>query len=491
VRYMNIPQFMNRIPVNGKTPLVAWKEFTEREQTKEEKEKLNQEFPKAGRGIITGKVSGIIVVDDDGGLDTSTHKIPATLSQSTPRGGKHYFFRWAEELEKKITTKVGLMPKVDVRGDGGFVCFYGFDKPFGSVPLARPPQWLVDLLSSREQPQPEELKKAPWVLEQLENIQPGQGTHGRTPTFVRVINQLKARGLGEAEIVGLLDPWAVKYEYTHSMEKLVGDQFRRYPPNVSITNDAPSSSIDSFLEDEEKIEWIAEGMVAKGTIGFVAGLPETGKTWILIDLAVEVARGGIWLGKFPVKQGKVLFVDQERFKGETQRRFRAVLTAKGCSPKDLNQDLFVRCGTTTRINLQHSFEAFKKELSSVMPSLVIIDSFATFHTHEENNRQSIQEVLEKVKELRTEFGCTFLFIAHENKLAFQKEEDAGGPSIAQMSGNIAIPAVAETVFTVRKQDSESSMVYNTKNTLAPSVAPFLVMVTDVNEEKTSITVKGY
>ena len=60
-----------------------------------------------------------------------------------------------------------------------------------------------------------------------------------------------------------------------------------------------------------------------------------------------------------------------------------------------------------------------------------------------------------------------------------------------MAGSIAIPAAAETVLTVRKQDSESSMVYHTKSTLSSTSAPFLVKVTDENEEKTKIRVEAF
>jgi len=200
----------------------------------------------------------------------------------------------------------------------------------------------------------------------------------------------------------------------------------------------------------------------------------------------------MWLGKFNTKRNlKVLFIDQERFIGETQRRFKAVIKGKNLSPKDLQGNLFIRCGTTTRLDLQYSFDAFKKEVKSIRPDLIIIDSFATFHTKNENSRQEIQEVLERVKEIRNEFGCTFLFVHHENKNAFNTGQDAGEPSIAQMAGNIAIPASAETVLTVRKHGERSSMVYHTKSTLSSTQEPFMVKVINLKADKSEISVEGY
>src|SRR6185436_9030045 len=154
----------------------------------------------------------------------------------------------------------------------------------------------------------------------------------------------------------------------------------------------------------------------------------------------------------------VLLIDQERFRGETQRRLKAVLSAKTLNGADLKNNLFIRCGTSTRLDLAHSYDAFHKELSELRPDLVIIDSFTTFHTREENNRKDIQEVLEKVKTLRNEFGCTFIFIDHEGKGVFNEKEQGQEPSAFKMVGSIAKPAAAEFIFTVRKTDPTTSMV---------------------------------
>jgi len=490
---MNYPSKFNILPVKDKKPLVEWKAFTEREQTPQEKQEIAALSANGNSlGFVTGKVSGIFVLDIDGfeGYDEIRKRgliLPKTWQSKTPRG-LHYYFKWVPELDGKVTTKTEVLPKVDTRGDGGYVVFYGWQEP--RFYLSNPPKWLIDLLPNREQ-KPKLLgneQENNWLLSQLEAVKPGQGKDGRTPTFVRVIGRLKNHGLSSSEIQGLLYPWAVKYNYENRIIPLVEDQFKRYPPPK--TDDSQALSIDSFLQDQEEVEWLCEGMIAKRSIGFVAGLPETGKTWALMDLAVELARGnGVWLGKYPVKQAKVLFIDQERFRGETQRRLKAIIRGKDNLSPNLRDNLFVKCGTTTRLDLQHSFAAFKKEVGELQPDLIIVDSFATFHTKEENNRKDIQEVLERIKEIRNEFGCSFIFIHHENKHAFDKE--AGDPTIGQMAGSIAIPAAAEFAFAVRKQDGESSMFYHTKSTLSSTKPPFLVKIVDLDESKSRIRVEAY
>lgn len=55
---------MSVIPVGlDKKPLISWKEFQDRKPTMEEVDKWLEQFPDMQLGIVTGKISGIIVVD--------------------------------------------------------------------------------------------------------------------------------------------------------------------------------------------------------------------------------------------------------------------------------------------------------------------------------------------------------------------------------------------------------------------------------------------
>jgi hypothetical protein len=502
---------LSLIPVAGKRspdkdgakrPLINWQEFQDRIATEEEIKSWLNLYPNGDIGIVTGPVSRILVLDVDGEEGLSSLKginLPPTWTVKTKRGW-HYYFRWVSTLDGKVTTKAAIKPGLDVRGEGGYVVAppsagyngtpYQWHRAPHIAPLAVPPEWLVSLLPTKgtalKSPEPKASSKS-WLLDSLNGIKEGN----RNDSFTKVAGSLRARGYEAGDIFELLKGKAAEVDFPLGELDTICQSIGKYSTEVEPI----SSNVETFLEDMEKVEWICNPILAKKTIGFVAGLPETMKTWLLIDLAIECARSGteprMWLNRFPVNPARVLFIDQERFKGETQRRFRAVLSAKNIAPKDIKNSLFIRCGTTTRINLQSSFDSFRKELAEIQPDVVIVDSFATFHTAEENNRKDIQEVLEHIKQLRNEFGCTFMFIHHENKFAFHSKEDDRAPSIAEMAGSVAIPAAAEFVLTVRRQDSESSFVYHTKSTLAATVQPFLVKVTDLNEEKSKIQVEAF
>lgn len=359
-----------------------------------------------------------------------------------------------------------------------------------SLPISERTREIHSLLPP--QPSNEPSNQPGWISETLRNLQPGN-FHNQ---FIKVIGKLHQNRWTKDDIYLLLEPHARRVGSDVTALKQRIESITRYPVTESsfsfhtLQQNDDTYSISSFLDLDESVTWIVPGMVANQSLGFVAGLPENNKTWICMDLAIECAKGGgYWLKKFPVSDTKVLYIDQERWKGETKRRFKALIEGKNLKGSQLDGRLFIKSGTSIRIDLQRSFEAFKREIDRIKPGLIIVDSYATFNTKEENNRKDTQEVLERVKLLRTECKCAFMFIDHENKSVLSDEDKT--PSAMKMVGSVGKPAAAEYVFTVRKEDDHSSMVYMTKNTLGKAVEPFLVKVEDLTEDRSKISVRGY
>lgn len=479
---MNMLMRFNVMPVKDKKPLIAWGHLIEKAQTLEEREKIINDNRVGNIGIICGEVSKLFVLDDDGSNELKQYNIPRTATVKTPRGGRHYYFKWTADLDNKVTTRTAVLDKVDTRGHGGYVVFYGWEKAPNIVPFANPPQWLIDKLPNKTEGR---VIGKPSTVEVISSIKDGN----RNASFASLAGGLRRNGYSEAAIFELLKPKAKEVGLEEEELVRICKSIGRYEP--AHTPDQ-GESVDSFLANSQKVEWICEPIIAKGSIGFVAGLPEAKKTWLLMDLAIEMARGGgLWLKKFPVASGKVLFIDQERAKSETQRRLKAVIAGKELDASILKGNLFVRCGSSTKLDLQHSYDAFRKELGDIKPDVVMVDSFATFHTKEESNRMEIQQVLERIKKLRDEFGCTFLLVHHETKASYQNRKEGGVPSYLDMSGNVAIPAAAEMTLSVVQHDDEKSMVHHTKSTLSVKIAPFLVKVIDLLPDRSKIAVEAY
>lgn len=106
-----------------KKPLVAsWKDFQKKAAPDHIVEAWWEQYPDANIGIVTGKISGITVVDIDmNGDDTvPLDTFPETFTVKTPSGGYHLYYQY----DAKIKTNANgypQFPHVDIRNDGGYV----------------------------------------------------------------------------------------------------------------------------------------------------------------------------------------------------------------------------------------------------------------------------------------------------------------------------------------------------------------------------------
>jgi KaiC/GvpD/RAD55 family RecA-like ATPase len=437
--------------------------------------------PDANIGIATGRESNLTVLDMDGEIGKTTGASYISPTKMQTGNGEMLFFAYEPRLKNSVK-KLG--PGLDIRTEGGYVC-----APPSLHPNGKRYTWLLGPFADVLPKFPNELLTQATIVKDLETKRPagweadileGLKEGNRDDSFARLVGKFHHIGLDRSTIWALLLPHARRVNFAESQLNKVIQSICNYERNTADASIA-SASVDQFLSDSTPTDWLCTPIISKGSIGFIAGLPETYKTWATIDLAVEVARGGgLWLGLYLVVGGRVLFVDQERAKGETQRRFRGVLNAKGLDPKSLKDSLFIRSGTTTRLDVDESYSAFRRQVAEIRPSLIVVDSFATFHISSENSRVDIQKMLERVKEIRTEFGCVFLFIDHENKLAFSDGSNGVNPTAFRLVGSVGKIAAAEFVLTVRRIDPQTCAVYHTKATVGPRVPGFAVHVVDTD-----------
>jgi KaiC/GvpD/RAD55 family RecA-like ATPase len=440
-------------------------------------------------GICTGELSDLTALDAD-----EIKNMPNVTSQIQviTKRGKHLYFKNDNERNSQGT----IDDDIDTRGYNGYVVAppsivggfrYRFVNPNIVVGLLKPfPKGLLNDSSQSDSANRVKSANPPgWISKSIEDVENGGP---RTPNFVKIIGSMRGKHYTASDIYSLLAPLAKNRDYDlDKLKELIDDQEKRYPNGQTEsyeihTAEGKAENLEKFLQGEEKVDWIVPGLVAKKSIGFCAGLPESLKTWVMIDLAIECARGGKWLG-YKVNKSRVLFVDQERFVGETRRRFKKMLIGKNIKmDEDLNHNLVIQVGSSIRLNLDVSFEAFRKKLNEIKPDLLIVDSFATFSTVAENDRQEVQKVIERIKQIRQEFGCTVLMIDHEGKGVLSNDNAGKTPDAYSMIGSVAKPAAAEVVLTVRKETDSSVTVYNTKNSLAPAIAPITVQLVDTENE---------
>ena len=113
----------------------------------------------------------------------------------------------------------GIFNKVDVRGDGGYVVFYGWEISPAVVPFAAPPQWLIDSLPKKES---RAITAGPMAT--LGGIREGN----RNQSFASLAGGLRARGYTTDVIFELLRPKAREVGFPENELMAVCQSIGRY-----------------------------------------------------------------------------------------------------------------------------------------------------------------------------------------------------------------------------------------------------------------------
>lgn len=116
-----------------------------------------ESFGGARHGLPTGPRNGFWVLDLDAkpGATSGLASFDAfaagrgvsTYTVRTPGGGYHLYFAWSEG--RNIGNPIGILPGVDVRGDGGYVCAGGEYTVAVDGPIYPAPEWLLEIVTSR------------------------------------------------------------------------------------------------------------------------------------------------------------------------------------------------------------------------------------------------------------------------------------------------------------------------------------------------------
>lgn len=144
----------------AKRPIVPWQQFQHERPTEAQVIEWFERWPAANIAVVTGAISGIVVVDVDvrhGGssalaaLEKQHGALPSTVEATTGGGGRHIYFA---HPGREVRNRAGLAPGIDLRGDGGCIVVPPSVHPSGKryrwkaghapgqVALADVPVWL-------------------------------------------------------------------------------------------------------------------------------------------------------------------------------------------------------------------------------------------------------------------------------------------------------------------------------------------------------------
>ena len=201
----------------GKRPLIHWRALQSSAATREAVKEWFHRWPEANVGIVTGAVSGLVVLDVDvhhRGMDSlamleKEHGLlPVTLEARTGGGGRHLYFR---HPGRPIANRAGLRPGIDLRGDGGCVVappsvhssgqLYAWVESCspGEVAPAPLPGWILGMADAAHKGHP----LAHW----RELVRTGVHEGQRNATLASLSGHLLARDVDPEVVLELLLAW--------------------------------------------------------------------------------------------------------------------------------------------------------------------------------------------------------------------------------------------------------------------------------------------
>lgn len=397
--YIEIGWSLIPILPDSKVPAIKWTEFQNRRATLPEVEGwLSKGWFLA---VVTGDISGIIVIDDDrtkNGLKEWGFTSP--VSSKTQNNGKHFFSKYDREIHSHTNGKL----HIDLKAWHSYVLLPPFNnrewinKPTREnlAKLTPIEDDTVRLINSDTRESNGESK--PVVLSDLMNITDGS----RNDSLYRLACSLFQKEK-EEDALRLLA--GVNQTYTPPLsDKEFNYQVSRakefIKKKTSDTNmnaglpykgDSVLSSVPVLIGDLDStklaIDWIWEGYLAKGHLTFFSALWKVGKSTLISHLLKKLQSGEDFIGQ-SVKPCKTLILSEESQAEWCRRR----------EDLELFGYIYLDCRSIiTKLNTNEWLAFIEKNVKFCEEKgieLVIIDTISTFWpVRDEGNNPELDAAL--------------------------------------------------------------------------------------------------
>lgn len=195
------------------------------------------------------------------------------------------------------------------------------------------------------------------------------------------------------------------------------------------------------LHEADIIEpkWVIPGIIPEG-LTLLAGAPKVGKSWLCLQLATSVAKGGYAFGELKVEQGEALYLALEDTAQRVKARSQKIIT-DGDFPDELKIALeFPRIPQAIDYleDLISDMPDIRVLFVDVLQSIRPVDSVGT------NIYQVEYRVMSELKKLADKHRIGVVAVHHTNK------HSGNGDPLTEVSGSAAMTGAADTILVARR-----------------------------------------
>lgn len=477
--------------------LKSWKEFQTRRPTKDEIENWFFDYNPDGIAIVTGKVSGIVVLDVEKDGDTTGLDIPTTPTVKTGGGGYHYYFKHPQNGELKNLTR--FRDLMDFRGDGGYVLAppslhksgnrYEWSSDFDETELADIPKWLFakeeDIPDKKSKPTNKKLND--WGKMQL-----GVDEGSRHDTATRLAGKLLCH-MPEKDwndfILPFLQDWNDKNIPPLESKELedIYYSLAEKQRTQRLSKGNTKSNVGDFTEQEDvdlipvslndlltrelpDIEWTIDQLIPEASLVMLSAPPAHHKTWVALYFAIQVACGELVFDRFSTKKCNVLFIEEDSSDRLITQRVQKLQPDKSSSILFLT-----RCGI--KLENKRTMEKLVELIKKENIKFVVLDSLIQLHNQDENMNKDMARVFDPLKDLN-DIGVSVLVLHHHRKETGSEDSMSWKDRSQSLRGASSILSLLNSSLVIHRQSQHKSVLRQTKLWEREEMNPLEFEVTD-------------
>jgi len=467
------------IPVGrDKRPQVSWKKYQTEMPSEHDIQAWWTLWPEANVGLVMGR--GVFAVDVDGpegeqALAQAGIDLSGLPTVRTARG-RHVYVSGQE-----IPDRIGLLPKVDVRGQGYVVAppsvhesgaMYFWEQPITGA-LRPGPAKLYDLIRANQKPR--ELggpSGTDWFSQALVGVPEG----GRDQTCTRLAGYLLGKGLPQDAVELILQRWAES-----CVPPFPADQVSKCVESIARREGAPDGPPQPLAEALERVlggierpsgfavetelgqlDEILDGGFRGGELTYLGARPGVGKSAFALQVARTAGR----------KVG-VLYVSCEMSIDALVRRLlaqagkvplAAMKRAQKVGLDDIHKRMLhegaqrllpVQMWMTTSARTPAQLEAVLETYAAGTLGLVVVDYLQIMSADEyaRDSRARVEEISKRLKQLSIKYDLPFLVLSSLSRPPRDKDWE---PGLSDLRESGELEHDADAVFFLHRPDLQSA-----------------------------------
>lgn len=221
------------------------------------------------------------------------------------------------------------------------------------------------------------------------------------------------------------------------------------------------SEIDAVAVSQN---WLIEELWTASSVGWVAGLPKSLKSWTALEMAVSVASGTPCLGRFKVHdRGNVLVYLAEDSLRAVRERLDALAQRHGLAIGELEIDVIT--ASSMRLDLGRDQLRLEKTVRALSPRMLVLDPLVRIHRADENSSAEISSLLAYLRGLQRQLNVSVVVVHHVRKNLTPSQATGQG-----LRGSGDLHAWSDCASYLRRKGD--NIVVTIEHRSAPTPTPF-------------------